>query len=213
MVHHPLIFLLFLSLSSLVLAQDERFYRQILTNSVNPSEKMNLDSKETQFTVKGSVYFVDLNDDGIDESINPQKRDGVDWLEIKDSSSRIIFEHKLLAMGSSSTLYKVKMVYLSTTVRALILFLDEGVTKGRRFESTSKLYFLTLENKDLNSIKLFQGPHYFHEKENIREQYWRRGYSVNVYDIDQDGTREIAVQYNHIQRIYRYLGLGEWKSL
>ena len=57
---------------------------------------------------------------------------------------------------------------------------------------------------DLKKMVLTAGPHIFHEKEAQREQYYRRDYQVNIYDIDGDGVREIAVQYNHIQRIMKY---------
>jgi ribosomal protein L21E len=62
-------------------------------------------------------------------------------------------------------------------------------------------------------MKLAQGPHHFHEKESQREQYWRRDYSVEVRDTNRDGTKEIVVQFNHIQRIMIYKGLGEWERL
>lgn len=215
MVQHLMLFLFFLSFTGLSVAQDERFFRQMLGDDLYSQEnvsKVKLDTYH-QFNVKGASYKLDLNGDGIEESLQPQKRDGVDWLEIRDSSERVIFEAKLLAMGGESVLYKMKLVYLSKKVRTLILFLDEGLTKGRRVESTAQVYFLSYENNNLKTLKLTSGPHYFHEKEAQREQYWRREYSVNVYDIDQDGTREIAIQYNHIQRIYRYLGNGEWLKI
>ena len=211
MVHHWSLFLFFLCFSMSATAQDERFIRQILTDDLhNEPEATPSIPVFTQFSVKGASYRVDLNGDGIEETIQPQKRDGVDWLEVRDASERVVYETKLVAMGAESSIYKIKLVYLSKSVRTLIIFLDEGLTQGKRVESQAQIYLLSYENNDLKTLKLTPGPHYFHEKEAQRDQYWRRNYSVNVYDIDQDGTREIAVQFNHIQRIFRYLGNGEW---
>ncbi len=211
MVQHCSLFLLFLCFSMRISAQDERFFRQMLTDDLHVEPSATKSAVVfSQFSVKGASYRIDLNGDGIEESIQPQKRDGVDWLEIRDSSERVIYETKLLAMGAESAIYKIKLVYISPKVRTLIIFLDEGLTQGRRVESTAQIYLLSYEDNDLKTLKLTPGPHYFHEKESQRDQYWRRDYAVNVYDIDQDGTREIAVQFNHIQRIYRYLGNGEW---
>lgn len=214
MVHQRVFFLWILAFSTSLWGQDERFYREIISNmsEVKPKSDQELSHFAAQFTVNGPNYRVDLNGDGIEESIIPQKRDGVDWIEIRDSAQRIVFEHKLLSMGSRSVLYKIKLVNLSKDVRALILFVDEGITAGRRFESTAKLYFISFEKDDFVTMKLFEGPHHFHEREAVRDQYWRRGYTVNVLDLNNDGKREISINFNKIQRVYEYIGLGEWKT-
>lgn len=206
-------FLFFFLLSGKSFAQDERYYRQILTGELPLANKETKEITITQFNVVGSTYKFDLDSDGFEESIQPQKRDGVDWLEIRNSTEKKVLEAKLLAMGQGSTIYKIRVVNLSTKVKAAIIFLDEGTTSSKRFESTGRIFVLSFENNDLSTLKLAQGPHFFHEKQAQREQYWRRDYNVNVYDIDGDGVREIAVQYNSIQRIMRYLGNGGWERL
>jgi hypothetical protein len=210
MVHHwGLFFILTLSLSAL--GQDERYYRQILSGELPDVFKTYKENLIQSISVTGASYKIDLNSDGIEETIQPQKRDGVDWIEIRDSSERKIFQGSLFAMGAESVLYKIKLVHLSKTLRALILFLDEGRTQGRKFESTARLYVLSYENNDLSTLKLSAGPHFFHEREAQRDQYFRRDYVVNVVDFDEDGTREISVQFNRIQRIMQYTGNGDWK--
>ena len=211
MVHHSLFFALFLAFSLPGFSQDERYYRHILSGDL---QKYTLEHREvmvTQFNVQGTSYKFDLNGDGIEEILQPQKRDGVDWLEIKDSSQRKIFEAKLVGNGADSAIYKIKLVHLTPKVKAAILFFDEGYTKARRFESTAKIYVISFENNDLSNAAIAEGPHFFHEREAQREQYWRRDYNVNVYDVDGDGQREIAIMYNHIQRIMKYRGRGEWE--
>jgi hypothetical protein len=212
MVHHWSIFLFFFLLSGLGQAQDERYYRQILTGEL-PKFSQESEEKElaAKFTVSGGAYQIDLDGDKTEETLEPQKRDGVDWLEIRDFSKRKIFEAKLLAMGAKSAIYKIKLVHINRMVKALIIFLDEGQTAAKRFESTARIFVLSFKNNDLSTMTLSQGPHFFHEREAQREQYWRRDYAVNVYDMDGDGSREIIVQYNHIQRIMKYKANGEWQ--
>lgn len=206
------LFLLFI-FSLGAFAQDERYYRQILNGELPTLSQGGQEVIEHQFNVKGARYLLDLNGDGIEEVIQPQKRDGVDWIEILGSGAHKIFEAKLFAMGGESSLYKVKVAQISPKTKLLVLFLDEGKTNGRRFESTARIYLLTFDNNDLSTLHLTQGPHHFHEKEGQREQYWRRDYSVEVRDVDADGTRDVVVQFNHIQRIMLYKGQGEWERL
>lgn len=210
MVQHWGIFLLIFMISGLGFAQDERYYRQILSGELPKINQITQQEISTQFKVAGSSYHFDLNGDGIEEILEPQKNDGVDTLEIRNQSQNVIYSLNLLAMGAPSSIYKLKFVTLSKTVKALIVFLDEGSTRGLKFESTGRFFVLSFENNDLSKITSTQGPHFYHEKEAQREQYWRRDYTVNVYDVDNDGTKEISVQYNHIQRFMKYLGKGEW---
>jgi hypothetical protein len=195
------------------LAQDERYFRQILKGEVPRVTKEIVETTEFQFNVKGNSYAIDLNGDGIEEFIQPQKRDGVDWLEIKNSSGSALFEAKLMAMGGDSKIDKIRFAHLSSKTKVLIIFLDEGQTSGRRFESTSRIFLVTLDDNDFSSFKLTQGPHFFHEKERQRDQYWRRKYSVEVRDINDDGIRDVVVEYDHIQRIMLYKKRGEWERL
>jgi hypothetical protein len=211
MRHQSLFFLILGILSLPVFAQDERYYRQILAGELPKINEEAIEKEVAQFNVTGPQYRVDLNDDKIEEILEPQKRDGVDWLEIRNASQNKLFEAKLLAMGSESSIYKIKLVNLSKTLKAAIIFLDEGKLQGKRFEATARIYVLSFEDNDLSTMSLTEGPHFFHEKEAQREQYWRRDYSVNVHDFNGDGTREISIQYNHIQRIMKYKSKGIWE--
>jgi hypothetical protein len=204
------ILLFFLFFSGALWGQDERYYRQILSGDL-PKMFRGLDeSVQHQFNVRGPAYLVDLNGDGIEETLQPQKRDGVDWIEVKDASKRTVFEAGLFAAGANSYLFKAKLVSLSKKVKALVLFLDEGVTQGKGFDSTAKIYLVSWEKDDLSTMKLAAGPHFFVEHRSMRDQYYRRDYLLNVYDTNKDGQKEVIVHFNHIQRIMEYKGNGEW---
>ncbi len=211
MQHLGLFLIFILSLPSW--AQDERYYRQILNGELPKLTEEAKDIYEHQFNVKGASYSVDLNGDQFNEIIQPQKRDGVDWIEIRDNSQRKVFEAKLLAMGSESSLYKIKLAQISEKTKVMVLFLDEGKTAGRRFESTGRIFLISYDDNDFSTMRLTQGPHFFHEKEGQRDQYWRKSYDVEIRDLDKNGVREVIVEFNHIQRIMRYLGKGEWERL
>lgn len=210
MVQHWFVFLLCSLSFQLGFAQDERYFRQVLSGKLPKLFEQERVDPTPELVFKGPFYHIDLNGDGIEETIQPQFKNGQNWIEIRNSSQNKLFEAKLWSMGGDGQLYKIKLVHLSSKVKTLILFLDEGSTTGKRFESTARIFLLSFENNDLSTLKLAIGPHFYHEKEAQRDQYLRRDYMVNVYDIDQDGMRDIAIQYNHIQRILRYKGEGEW---
>lgn len=214
MVHYLRFGLLFLLFSGSLQAQDERYYRQMLSGSLPEfnSEKIQAPGK-VHYVFESPAYRIDLNADGTEEYIKTVKRDGVDWIQITDFSGRKFFEQKLFAMGTESVLYKIRFMTISNEVKALILFLDEGKTKSVKFESTARIFVLSFEKNNLETLKLSQGPHFYHEKEAQREQYSRRHFQVNIVDFDGDGIKEISVQYNHIQRMMKYIGRGEWIRL
>ena len=208
MQHLALLCIFLISLSSH--AQDERYYRQILSGDLPKFSQKIDEAVEHQFNVQGSSYVIDLNGDGVEEIVQPQKRDGVDWIEVRGMNQSKIFEGKLLAIGGGSSIYKMKLAYLSPKVKVLVLFLDEGKSSGLKFESVARIFLLSFENNDLATLKLTMGPHHFHEKEGQRDQYWRRDYSVEIRDINNDNVRDVVVQFNHIQRIMLYQGFGQW---
>lgn len=193
-------------------AQDERYFRQIFSGDLPKVIRDFPPKSDTQFNVEGPSYRIDLDDDQNEELIVPQKRDGVDWIEIRNSSQKKIYEVKIPVMGTESHIYKIKFVHLSKKVKVLVLFVDEGILSGKKNESTARIFILAFENNKLDEMSFTEGPHIFHEKQAQREIYWRRDYNVSVYDIDHDGTREIMVHYNHIQRIMKYKGRGEWEK-
>lgn len=209
MAHYWLVFCLFLLGSGDIFAQDERYYRQILTGEL-PKTDTPKESFVRNYLVKGAEYMVDLDGDGIEEIIQPEKRDGTDYLNILNSSRASIFSAKLFATGGNSWIYKLRLVHLTPRVKTLIVFLDEGSTRGLRFESTAKIYFLSFEDNKLSTLTMNPGPHIYQEKEGQRDQYWRREMVVDVADLNKDLKREIIVHFGHIQHIYEYMGSGNW---
>jgi len=191
-------------------AQDERFWRKLLSGEL--TEEVVKTPEAPKWVFASPVYRLDMNSDGKDESIQVLKRDGMDWLDITGHDGTQLLQAKLWAMGSGSGIYRLRLLDLSKTVRAMVIFLYEGKTESRKLESSARLYFLTFEGKDLKTMKVAAGPRYWHEFEGVREQYWRRLYSLNIVDYNGDGTKDINVEFNHMQSIWMYQGQGLWKS-
>ena len=191
-------------------AQDERYFRKLFTGELlRPKKKPQVPKVE----VSSKRYQIDLNRDGLSESLVTKKKDGTDHLVILDYKGATILDQALTTMGSGSKLYKARHVTLSSQTDALILYFYEGATQSVRFEATARLYFLTVDKRDLKTLSLYQGPHYFHEKEKLYKQYLKRGYSVNVIDYDGDGKKEVSISYNKISRVFKYLENGRWARL
>lgn len=209
MLQQCLVFFIILLGSTDIFAQDERYYRQILTGEL-PQTSDPKESFVRNYLVKGPEYLVDLDSDGIEEVIQPEKRDGIDYLTILNSSRTEIFSARLFSSGGDSSIYKLRMVYITPSVRTIIIYLDEGSTKGLRFESVARIYLLTYEYNKLSTLSLTPGPHIYHEKEGQRDQYWRRDFLVDVKDLNKDEKREVIVHFGPIQHVYEYNGRGEW---
>lgn len=193
-----------------VLAQDERYYRQIFTDELSEEKE-----GPTRHKIKASTpeYLVDINRDNHKEKIQVLKKDGLDFIQIKDRFGRIRFESQLVAKGIDSRLYKIRLKTISESTDSLILYFYEGHSGTVVFQATARLYFITVENRDLDKIYIFRGPPFFYEKEKPVDQYSRRHYSVSVLDYNKDGRNEISTNFNHIQRIFFYARQGLWKAL
>lgn len=204
-----ILFFLFFVFHSTSYGQDERFFRKIFTDELHEKEE----SPAFKIKVATPSYNVDLDRDGVAEKIVALKKDGLDFFQILDRSGATIFEAKLDAKGVESVLYKAHLKTLSKNVDALILYFDEGNSGSTVFQSTARIYILTIENRNLKTVYFERGPAFFYEKETMDFFYARRHYNVNVIDYNKDGVKEVSVSYNKIQRILFYKGKGRWSQL
>ncbi len=203
--------ILLLALSHMSFGQDERFYRQLFDGSFKRQSDKDFVYK---YEVASPEYMIDLNRDGVVDSFQTIKKDGVDFIRILDANGVNKFEASLEAKGKNSKIFKAHLVGISDKADALILHFYEGDTDEAVFEGSARLYVLTIQNKDLNKINMTKGPHFWHERESADEhyqKYWNRRFIVNTLDYDKDGTKEISVSFNKIHRILRYQGNGVWK--
>lgn len=191
-------------------SQDERYYRRIFTEELVKKPQEVIDYK---IQVKSPDYKLDLNQDHFAETIRIEKKDGLDFFTVLDQFGQKVFEKKLDSIGRESKLFKIQLKTISKDTNALILHFYEGKIDSTRFESTARIFFISYPKSDFKKMSFYKGPHFFHEKEKVSEQYWTRRYTVNTIDYNNDGVKEISVNYNKISRIYFFLGEGVWKRL
>ena len=203
-------FIIALSFFSVVChAQDERYYRKIFTGELTEKTK---ELPSYKVSVKSARYEIDLNQDKIMESIRVEKRDGRDFFFIYNEFGVELFSRSLPGIGGGSRLIKVDLKSISKDTNALILHFYEGAINASKFEAMAKLYFISINKKNLKKMGFFKGPHFFYESQKD-SSYINRRYTVNAYDYNKDGIRELSINYNKIARIYFYTETGEWKQI
>lgn len=208
---------LFLSLSIIYLifganafAQDERYYRKIFTGELFEKKEEILNFK---VSVETDAYLIDLNRDGRKERIKALKKDGLDFIEIKDRFGQNLMTERLKAIGGDSKLYKIQLKTISSKTDVLILHFYEGVLDATIFEGRARVYFITIQNRDFKRMYIYEGPHIFLEKEMPPNKYALRYYTVNTMDYNNDNRNEISINYGSIQHIFFYVRNGIWRRL
>lgn len=191
-------------------AQDESFYRQIFTGQLKVSQK---DQSEFKIVVQSDIYKLDLNSDDEDEGIVFYKKDALDYMAIIKPTGKKLMEYKLPAKAGDGRVDKLYIKSLNATDAVIVVHYYEGAHQGVIFQASARLFFISFNRKKLSDFHVYEGPMYFHELEKTRDQYELRGHTVNVVDLNNDGTKEISVNYNHIDRIYFYQGEGRWSAL
>lgn len=193
------------------IAQDERFWRKLITGELTREQQKEPEAAKWVFSTPRYEY--DLNGDGKTESIEIQKRDGLNVIEIYSHDKSLLFTGNISGIGVESKIYRLRVVDISETIRTIIVHFYEGKTQSRHFEATARIYFLTFNKSKMEKIVFQKGPLYWHEYEAPRDQYWRRKYAINVMDLDKDGKNEIFVNFNRIQSIWQYQDSGLWIEL
>lgn len=192
-------------------AQDERFYRGIFFGT-----EENKPQADFKYEVRSPDYMIDLDRDGVVDSFQTVKKDGVDYIRIRDANGMTRFEANLDAKGKNSLIFKAQLKRISSQADALILHYYEGDTLDAVFEGSARLYILTIRDRDLRKIHITKGPYFWTERESASDhyhKYWNRRYTVNTLDYNHDGINEISISFNKIHRIMRYEGFGNWSNL
>lgn len=203
-------FILFLCiLSTAVSAQDERFFRDIFSGELYKENK----KSPYKIGVESPQYILDLNQDGIEESFQTIKKDGLDFFRVNDPWGKKVFEGKLLAKGKNSSIFKVNFFNITHKDYVLVLHYYEGDNESSTFEGSARLYFITIQDKNLNKISMTKGPYFWSERERAAGKYWNKRFSVNTIDYNKDGIKEISVSFNKTTKLFYYVANGVWTSL
>lgn len=211
-------YLFFLVLGLMVLqsgvnAQDERFFRELLTGDL-PQESTSLKRKVSKWMASSPLYKIDLNDDGELEEVLIEARDGTHWATVYGRNQQKLHTFAFETVGGGAHVYKVLVKRLSRTAKALLFYFYEGELQTTNFDSRVRLYFMAFDSNDLRFTELYKGPIVWTEHvDGRRDNYTRRKYVVNVKDFNGDGVKEVAVRHHLTSRIYFYTGRGNWKAL
>lgn len=206
-----LVFILFLTFSWQAVAQDERFFRQLFSGDLVKSSKVE-ETKKYKNIIHTPYYSLDINRDGKDENIVFVKKDSEDWLEILNEDKKKIFGYLLENKGFDSELFKIELKTLSPTTDVLLFYYYEGVSKYIEFQGTSRIYAMTVDNRDLTTLNVFKGPSFFDEFRSQKGHYHKRNYQVYLDDLNQDQTKELIVKHQRMSNVFMYQGKGRWST-
>jgi hypothetical protein len=197
-------------LSFQAFSQDERYYRSLFSGKI-----FDIDQNDFKFkvSVESPKYMIDLDRDGIMDSIQTMKKDGVDFFRINDPHGRQIFFDKLMTKGKDSKIFKVQFTKIKDGVDALIVHFYEGDNDAAIFEGSARIYIYTILQNNLLKISKTRGPLIWMEKQRAAGKYYNRRYSVNLVDYNKDGVKEISTSFNKIHRILMYTHAGIWKNI
>ncbi|MCT4640901.1 MAG: hypothetical protein N4A33_01300 [Bacteriovoracaceae bacterium] len=188
-----------------VYAQDEAYLQQIFKDKVQIIKQVT-----PKLEVKTRDYLLDINSDGHPEKVVLSKKDGVDFFIIKDHYNNTVLSYRLETMGENSSAFKLQLKKLNENTNVIILYFDEGYTQAEKFSKFARVYFFTIENKSIQKIYAYKGPHIFIEQESNWNSYINRRYSVTTFDYNNDGQKEISIKYLSTNRVFSYKGEGSW---
>lgn len=205
-----LLVLLFIILFQKSFAQDERMVREFL--EYKPPAQIEDARTFTRRKAMTPYYKADLNGDLREEKILIEKNDGIDFITIRDYTDRVVFRQRLDTQGIDSRVHRIRVKKISPKSTILMVYYYEGIVDYLEFRGTGRLYFITLDNNDLETLSMFKGPFYWQEHKGFKDNYFQRKYEVSFTDLNEDGTKDVLVKHHLISRAYVYLGKGKWKS-
>lgn len=205
------VLLLLLCINSFfVAAQDERLIRKYFTNkNLIISEKQKLD-KDYFFQVNSPIYRIDLNSDQKKEMIIWDIKDGRNWINIYNIYKKRIKRFELTTKGHGSKVYRISIRKISAKTKILFVYFYEGKTKYLDFTGSSRVYFISIDNNNLNTLSIYKGPAIWGEGEYRNTHYHQRKYRLSLFDFNNDGVLEVLIKDHKNSRVYFYEKYQTW---
>ena len=201
--------MLLFTLSLSGLAQDERSFRQLFRAELD-KEVRDESTEEAKYVVSTPLYKIDLDGDHRKESIFYEFKDGKSWIHFLNYDETRRKSFKLEVNGFGAKVYKIRVRNLSTDTLGLVFYFYEGLTKYTEMNSTVRLYFVTIDNKDLSKIYMEKGPIFWEEKRTHQGHYFQRPNNLSFVDFNKNGTKEILVKQGNTANVFMYLKKGKW---
>jgi hypothetical protein len=192
-------------------AQDERYFRQLFSGELSKSNEK-IEAKKYSYFVHTPYYALDLNQDGVPEQIVFVKKDNEDWIEILNQDKVKIFSYRFENKGYDSDLFRIELKTLGPHTSILLLYYYEGVSKYIDFQGTSRIYAITIDDRDLKTLAAFKGPSFFDEQKTFKGHYHKRNYDVYLEDLNNDSVKELVVKHRNVSTVFVYKGKGMWQT-
>ncbi|MBT3586920.1 MAG: hypothetical protein HN509_18560 [Halobacteriovoraceae bacterium] len=206
------VLLIFSSLFSKSYAQDERFYRELLTGELL-SKKARKYNPPPKYKARTPFYEVDLNSDDRNERFYYEKKGGEDFLVIQNYKRQEIFRYKFETIGINARLYRLSIRRISAKTKVVVLNFYEGYTNYLEFNGSARVYLMSIDNNDLSTMAVYKGPGFWQEFRGFKGDYRQRFYELSLYDFNGDGIKEVIVRHHLIPRVLMYLDDGKWSNI
>lgn len=193
-------------------SQDERYFRQLFSGELAREGESEKVQKKYSYFVHTPYYALDLNRDGVNEQVVFVKKDNEDWLEVLDHEKKKIFSYQFENKGFDSELFKIELKTLGPSTNVLLLHYYEGVSRYINFQGTARIYAVTIDNKDLATMKGFKGSSFFDEVKSFKGHYHKRNYEVYLEDLNKDSVKELVIKHNLTSNVFIYKGQGKWQT-
>lgn len=209
-VHFLLGFLPF----SVLMAQDELYLRELFSGGLGSAPTArSLPSYNEFYSVFSDLIQIDLNNNGRREMIAFEKSDGRDFLLFFDHQRKVLAKFELTPKGIDSHVLRMSKRQLNEQTDVFLIFYDEGRSSYRRTRQTHRLYFVTIDNRDLKTISFAKGSSLSESVETRMQGDWERFYHIELRDLNKNGTNELIVSHGRQTDIYHYAGSGRWIKL
>lgn len=192
-------------------AQDERIFRDIISPEKIMGDSLTAVSPPKVIT-HTNEYLIDINGDGNQEILFFVKKDCEDFLYLYDYQRNKKFEYKFELKGINARPYRVALHRIDGKTNVLLIYYYEGESNYIDLRSSVKLYFLTIDNQDLDSVYMYKGPMVFEEFKFFKSQYHLKNYEITFADLNNDGRNKIIVKNRGISQVFFYKEKGIWET-
>lgn len=193
-------------------AQDERYFRQLFSGEINRKPEVEKEVKKYSYVIHSPYYALDLNRDGAPEQIVFVKKDNEDWIEIMGPDKQKFFSYRFENKGFDSELYRVELKTLSPTTDILLLHYYEGMSRYIDFQGSSRIYAITIDERNLKSMSAFKATSFFDEVKTFKGHYHKRNYEVYLEDLNRDSVKELVTRHHNASTVFLYKGEGQWQT-
>lgn len=193
--------------------QDERFIREAFTKKELIKKEDLKKDDSFSFKVLSPIFRIDINSDGKKELIIWENKDGRNWIHIHNIFKVRVASFELVTDGFNSKVYRISVRRISPKTKVLFVYFYEGITTYLNFSATSRVYFITIDNDNLESLSIYKGPAIWEESEFRNSHYHQRNYQLSLVDFNRDGIQEVLVKFNNNSRVYVYTDFSKWKEI